>query len=88
MTDISAPSCSTTEDVAVDDSALVRPARFGGVSELPVVRTIVDVTMVGLLGGGPRLAIRAARVFLEDSYAARSSADREPTYAGRAGQED
>jgi hypothetical protein len=87
MTDISAPSCSTTEDVAVDDSTLVRPARFGGVSELPVVRGIVDVTMVGLLGGGPRLAIRAARVFLQDSYAARS-ADREPTYAGRAGPED
>ncbi|MGD1057055.1 MAG: hypothetical protein ABR992_06520 [Solirubrobacteraceae bacterium] len=51
------------------------------------MRGIVDVTMVGLLGGGPRLAIRAARVFLQDSYAARS-ADREPTYAGRAGPED
>jgi hypothetical protein len=65
-----------------EGGVMVRPARFGGVSELPVVRGIVDMTMVGLLGGGPLLAIRAARVFLEDSYAARSSADRELTCAG------
>jgi hypothetical protein len=32
----------------------------------------MDVAMVGLVGGGPRLAIRAARVLLEDSYASRS----------------
>lgn len=66
---------STTEGPAADDGVSVPPARFGGVSELRLVRGIVDVTMVGLLGGGPRLAIRAARVFLEDSYAARSAAD-------------
>jgi hypothetical protein len=29
---------------------------------------IVGAAMVGLLGGGSRLAIRAARVVLEDSY--------------------
>jgi hypothetical protein len=65
-----------------EEGLTVRPARFGGVSELPVVRGIVDMTMVGLLGGGPLLAFRAARVFLEDSYAARTSDDRELTYAG------
>ena len=87
MTDMTS-NLPVTDDLAPDDSELVRPARFGGVSELPVVRGIVDVTMVGLLGGGPRLAIRAARVLLEDSYAARSSTDRELTYAGRAGRGD
>jgi hypothetical protein len=72
-----------------EEDVVVRPARFGGVSELPVLRNIVDVTMVGLLGGGPILAIRAARVFLEDSYAARnSSAERELTYAGRHSNDD
>ena len=38
---------------------------------------IVGVAMVGLLGGSPRLAVRAARVVLEDSYASRASARRE-----------
>jgi hypothetical protein len=70
-------------DTPTLDSATVRPARFAGVTELPVVRDIVDVTMVGLLGGGPRLAIRAARVLLKDSYSTRSSADRELTFTGR-----
>jgi hypothetical protein len=46
---------------------------FGGVAESSPVREIVDVAMVGLIGGGPRLAIRAAKVFLEDSYASRVS---------------
>jgi hypothetical protein len=76
---------STTEGLDPDDTVSVRPARFGGVSELPLVRGIVDVTMVGLLGGGPRLAIRAARVLLEDSYAARSAAD---GVSAKVGQED
>jgi hypothetical protein len=89
MTDIATSSQPGTEALAIEDRAPVRPARFGGVSELPVVRGIVDVTMVGLLGGGPRLAIRAARVLLADSYAARSSADREPTFAaGGPGRDD
>lgn len=79
---------STREGQSADDGPSVRPARFGGVSELPLVRGIVDVTMVGLLGGGPRLAIRAARVLLEDRYAARSASDREPTYAGMDGRGD
>lgn len=33
---------------------------------------IVGVAMVGILGGSPRLAIRAARVMLEDNYSLRS----------------
>jgi hypothetical protein len=76
-----------TEVLATEDRELVRPARFGGVSELPVVRSIVDVTMVGLLGGGPRLAIRAARVFLEDSHAARSAAEHQPAHASKGDRE-
>jgi hypothetical protein len=32
----------------------------------------MGVAMVGLLGGGPRLAIRAARVVLADGYGARA----------------
>ncbi len=74
---------STTEGLVRDDTVSVRPPRFGGVSELPLVRGIVDVTMVGLLGGGPRLAIRAARVLLEDSYAARTAVDGTSRAAGR-----
>jgi len=53
-------------------------SRLGGISESPVVRGIIDVTMVGLLGGGPRLAIRAARVMLQDNYEPRPSVPREP----------
>jgi hypothetical protein len=86
MTDMTL-SQPAAEILTTEDKELVRPARFGGVSELPVVRSIVDVTMVGLLGGGPRLAIRAARVFLEDSYAARS-AEHQPTRTSKGDRED
>jgi hypothetical protein len=48
--------------------------RVGQVTQYNPMREIIDVAMVGLIGGGPRLAIRAARVFLEDSYIARVSA--------------
>jgi hypothetical protein len=48
-------------------------ARFATVSESGPVREIIDVAMVGLIGGGPRLAMRAAKVLLEDSYASRAS---------------
>jgi hypothetical protein len=50
--------------------------RFVHVSESTPMRDIIDVAMVGLIGGGPRLAIRAARVLLEDSYSSRTSARR------------
>lgn len=67
------PDSTTTRsegDAGLDaeESVPVPGARLG-ISEVPVVRGIIDVTMVGLLGGGPRLAIRAARVMLQDSYA-------------------
>lgn len=56
-----------------DDRELPSRARLGSVSQSGPVREIIDVAMVGLIGGGPRLAIRAARVLLEDSYASRAS---------------
>jgi hypothetical protein len=34
----------------------------------------MGIAMVGLLGGGPRLAMRAARVVLADGYGTRSRA--------------
>lgn len=87
MTDIRTSSHSGKETLASEDTAMM-PSKRVGVSELPVVRGIVDVTMVGLLGGGPRLAVRAARVMLQDSYAARSAADRAPVYAGPSDRPD
>jgi hypothetical protein len=33
---------------------------------------MLGAAMVGILGGGPRLAMRAARVVLQDSYGSRS----------------
>jgi hypothetical protein len=55
----------------VDDPALRK--RLSRVSESNPIREIIDVAMVGLVGGGPRLAVRAARAFLQDSYASRAS---------------
>jgi hypothetical protein len=75
-------SLSLNDDDPFEDDSLARPARFGKISELTAVRGIIDVTMVGLMGGGPRLAIRAARVLLEDSYASRSEARQGSTQAG------
>lgn len=72
-TDSSIPIYTGDASLSLDDEPLVRPARFPKVSESTAVRGIIDVTMVGLIGGGPRLAIRAARVLLEDSYATRAS---------------
>ena len=43
-------------------------------SQSRATSAIVGVAMVGLLGGGPRLAMRAARVVLADGYSARSRA--------------
>ena len=56
--------------------------RFGHVTQSDPMREIIDVAMVGLIGGGPRLAIRAARVLLEDSYASRASARRTRVHDG------
>jgi hypothetical protein len=48
-------------------------SRFGRVSESEAVEGIVGVAMVGLLEKDPRLAMRAARVLLADSYRSRQS---------------
>jgi hypothetical protein len=55
------------------NEAMTRP-RLGHIPESTAMRDIIDVAMVGLIGGGPRLAMRAARAFLQDSYAFRFSA--------------
>ncbi len=55
------------------DEYAVRDARLGADSRSAAMNGIVGVAMVGLLGGSPRLAIRAARVMLEDSYGSRSA---------------
>lgn len=52
---------------------LETPPRRARITETPVMRGIIDVTMVGLVGGGPRLAMRAARVMLEENYSSRAS---------------
>jgi hypothetical protein len=41
--------------------------------ESTAVQGMVGAAMVGLLGGGPRLAIRAARVVLAEGYSSRYS---------------
>jgi hypothetical protein len=70
---------STRRDCAAkalghEANEMVARPRFGHIPESTAVRDIVDVAMVGLIGGGPRLAMRAARVLLEDSYASHFSA--------------
>lgn len=57
---------------------LENPPRRTRITQKPVMRGIIDVTMVGLVGGGPRLAMRAARVMLEENYGSRS-----PEHHGR-----
>jgi hypothetical protein len=57
--------------------------RLGHISvDSSPMRELIDVAMVGLMGGGPRLAIRAARVLLEDSYASRASAHQVQAHKG------
>jgi hypothetical protein len=58
---------STTPQDAVRDGHLEED------SGSAAMNGIVGVAMVGLLGGSPRLAIRAARVMLEDNYSSRSA---------------
>ena len=54
------------------DEYAVRDAHLEEDSGAAAMNGIVGVAMVGLLGGSPRLAIRAARVMLEDNYGSRS----------------
>ena len=54
----------------------VKTPRRAVITEQPVVRNIIDVTMVGLIGGGPRLAARAAGVMIKDAYTSRDAGSR------------
>jgi hypothetical protein len=71
-------STHTTSSTLADDGGYAELAASTAereiVAESSTVQGIVGAAMVGLLGGGPRLAIRAARVVLEDSYGSRSPA--------------
>jgi hypothetical protein len=69
----SMPIDSRSPEVRIEAEEFLPRARFVTVSESGPVREIIDVAMVGLIGGGPRLAMRAAKVLLEDSYASRAS---------------
>ncbi len=60
--------------IAGPDGPQARDAQGDEGPESTAVDGIVGAAMVGLLGGGPRLAIRAARVVLADSYGSRSRA--------------
>jgi hypothetical protein len=58
---------SAVRDVQYEDVAQ------GVAGESTAVQGMVGAAMVGLLGGGPRLAIRAARVVLAEGYSSRYS---------------
>jgi hypothetical protein len=73
-TDSSVPIHSEPDGVPDYEDELVREARAGDVSEAGAMHGMVGAAMVGLLGGGPRLAFRAARVVLADSYGSRPAA--------------
>jgi hypothetical protein len=64
---------SIDQEPGFRDLGITARTQLGDVAGPSPVREIIDLAMVGLMGGGPRLAIRAARVLLEDSYTARVS---------------
>lgn len=68
------PSHRSSEVPRSRDDNITR-SRFGRVSDSGAMQGIVGVAMVGLLGD-PRLAIRAARVLIDDSYDSRHSTGR------------
>jgi hypothetical protein len=47
---------------------LLESSRWVRITDVPVVRGMIDLTMVALIGGGPRLALRAAKVMLAEEY--------------------
>jgi hypothetical protein len=67
----SVPTYPRQTEPADEDSELPLRARLGAASESGPMREIIDIAMVGLTGGGPRLAFRAAKVLIEDSYTSR-----------------
>jgi len=75
-TDSSVPIESKSHVGTNYEDELVREARSGDVSEATAVHDMVGAATVGLLGGGSRLAFRAARVVLADSYGSRPAASR------------
>jgi hypothetical protein len=42
----------------------------------PSLNPIIGAAMIGILGGGPRLALRAARVVIQDGRSSRSRRSR------------
>jgi hypothetical protein len=74
MDDKSGPAYVEAEELSDLEAEIARNAQVGHVSEATAVQGIMGAAMVSILGGGPRLAIRAARIVLEDSHNARSSA--------------
>jgi hypothetical protein len=69
--DSSAPRRSSSQSPSEENGEGVRSTQFAEVSESSTAHVIVSAAMVGHLGGGPRLAIRAARVVLEDGHGSR-----------------
>jgi hypothetical protein len=63
---------SSSEDRLGRDDGGSGGTRFARSSHSSATNAIMGVAMVGLLGGGPRLAMRAARVVLADGYGERS----------------
>ena len=74
MTATDTPPTYAKDSTTPQDEYAVRDAHLEeDESGSTAMNGIVGVAMVGLLGGSPRLAIRAARVMLEDSYGVRSA---------------
>jgi hypothetical protein len=65
---------SSSEGLVHPDVGDAQGTSVAGASESSATSAIMGIAMVGLLGGGPRLAMRAARVVIADGYGARSRA--------------
>ena len=75
MTAADTPPTYAKDSTTAQDEYAVRDAHLAeDESGSTAMNGIVGVAMVGLLGGSPRLAIRAARVMLEDNYGSGSTA--------------
>jgi hypothetical protein len=71
---LSTGAAAADERLLERHDAAPRGTRSAEASELSAINAIMSVAMVGLLGGGPRLAMRAARLVLADTYGERSRA--------------
>lgn len=63
---------SRSEDLLDRDDFSLDDTRFARSSHSSATSAIMGVAMVGLLGGGPRLTMRAARVVWADGHGTRS----------------